>query len=311
MVESLNHFPTKKLTWCIQMMNTNLTLLHMKWSLTVIALFIFVLEVNAQTRDTLYLWPDAVPNETEAKHAPVQTPNKARNVTRITDITNPAIVVFEPEAAVNNGAGIIVCPGGGYHILAIDLEGYEVAKWLNKLGFTAFVLQYRVPKKELGALNDVQRAIRLVRSQASKWKLDSKKLGVLGFSAGGSLAARASTLFDSDSYPAKDKIDKFSARPDFSVLIYPAYLDKGENRSLTPELTITDKTPPMFLFATADDKYANSALVMAGALRDAEIPVELHLLPKGGHGYGLREGNVAGETWPGLAETWLKSILAE
>jgi len=264
----------------------------------------------AQTRDTIYLWKGKVLGETVAKHQPVQTPNTKGNVTRLTDVTNPAIIVFEPEAAVNNGAGIIVCPGGGYSILSIDKEGYEVAKWLNKLGFTAFVLQYRVPDKQKEALYDIQRAIRIVRNKAATWKLNPNKLGLIGFSAGGSLSARASTNYTVETYPKIDSIDSISCKPDFALLIYPAYLDKGENRSLTSSLTVDKNTPPMFIFATADDSHGNSALVMATALRDHKVPVELHLLSKGGHGYGLRQGNIAAETWPKLAEIWLKNIIS-
>ena len=190
-----------------------------------------------------------------------------------------------------------------------DKEGYEVAEWLNSLGFTVFVLQYRVPDKQAGALMDVQRAIRIVRARADEWNLDGNKLGVMGFSAGGSLSARASTLYDLESYESIDDMDEVSCRPDFSILIYPAYLDKGDNRSLTPELKVDEKTPPMFIFGTADDHYANSALVMASALRDAKVPVELHLLPSGGHGYGLRPGNIAAETWPGLLREWLEQVV--
>src|SRR5690606_6219978 len=195
-----------------------------------------------------------------------------------------------------------------YHILAWDLEGLEIAQWLNHLGFTAFVLEYRVPTKQEGALMDIQRAIRLVRSRAGEWDLDPDKIGVMGFSAGGSLSARASTGFNKKTYDIIDRSDEVSSRPDYSLLIYPAYLDQGENRSITPELTVDKSTPPMFIFATADDPYANSALVMATALRDAKVPVELHLLPYGGHGYGLRKGSEAGETWPVLAEKWLNKV---
>lgn len=204
---------------------------------------------------------------------------------------------------------MVICPGGGYQILAIDKEGYEIAQWLSELGFTAFVLQYRVPNKKEGALNDIQRALKIVRSNAGSWGIDPNKIGVLEFSAGGSLAARASTIYKTQSYPKIDAIDNESSKPDFSVLVYPAYLDHGDNRSLTPELTVDEQTPPMFIFATSDDHYANSSLVMTTALRDAKVPIELHLLPKGGHGYGLREGNIAGETWPILAGKWLLNQL--
>ncbi|GAB5555522.1 MAG: alpha/beta hydrolase [Saprospiraceae bacterium] len=262
--------------------------------------------LQAQTMETLLLWPDQVPGEVEAKHPPVQTENTKGDVTRLTDITNPALVVFEPEKQNDSGLGVIICPGGGYNILAIDLEGYEIAQWLNSLGYTAFVLQYRVPQKQEGALNDIQRAIRMVRASASKYNLQEDKIGVLGFSAGGSLSARASTRFNDDTYQKIDAIDALSSRPNFAILIYPAYLDKGANRSLTPELEITKETPPFFIFGTADDHHGNSTLVMAMALRDQKVPVELHLLPKGGHGYGMRSGNRAAEVWPTLVKQWLE-----
>jgi len=190
-------------------------------------------------------------------------------------------------------------------------EGTEIAEWLAKQGFTAFVLQYRVPKKQEGALMDIQRAIRLIRKDANIYGLKSNKLGVIGFSAGGSLSARAATHDAKKSYSPIDKTDSLSCRPDFVLLIYPAYLDQGTNRTLTPELIVNQNTPPMFIFATADDTHSNSALVMTKALRDAKVPVEMHLLAKGGHGYGLRSGNNAGEIWPKLAETWLKNIIRD
>jgi acetyl esterase/lipase len=153
---------------------------------------------------------------------------------------------------------------------------------------------------------DLQRAIRVVRSRAAEWGVESGDLGVIGFSAGGSLAARASTQFNTSDYISIEDDHRISARPDFALLIYPAYLDLGENRSLTPDLSHLDDAPPTFLFGTADDRHGNSALVYAGALRDHNIPVELHFLPTGGHGYGLRQGNVAAETWPALVEKWLE-----
>ena len=284
---------------------------YYKFNFAIILVMFFSLINYAQSIDTIYVWPDNVPGEKEAKHEAVITPNTDGNITRLTDVTNPILTVYTPETSLNNGAGVIICPGGGYKILAIDLEGYEIAEWLSKLGYTAFVLEYRVPDKQVGALNDIQRALRLVRSKADIWKLNPDKLGVLGFSAGGSLAARASTLYKEDSYLAADEIDAISCKPDFSLLIYPAYLDKGENRTLTPELLVDKNTPPMFIFSTADDKYSNSALVITTSLRDAKVPVELHLLAEGGHGYGLRPGNIAGETWPNLAEIWLKNIITD
>ncbi|MFC2117419.1 alpha/beta hydrolase [Bacteroidota bacterium] len=274
-----------------------------------IFLLLFSSTILAQTRDTIYLWPDKVPGEEEVKHAALQTDNTNGNVIRLTDVTNPVLIVFEAEKPNNSGTGIIICPGGAYNILAIDLEGYEIAEWFNKLGYTTFVLQYRVPNKQSGALNDIQRAIRIVRDRSEHYHLDPGKIGIMGFSAGGSLCARASTRFTEDSYNKIDNIDNLSCRPDFSMLIYPAYLDKGINRSITPELIITENTPPFFIFGTSDDGYGNSSLVMATALRDNKIPVELHFLPEGGHGYGLRKGNPAAEFWPVAAGKWLEQVL--
>ena len=282
----------------------------MKLLLTITTLLI-VLHSYAQTQDTVRIWSGKVPGETEEKHAPVVSPNRDRNVTRLTDVTDPAFVVYEASPENSSGAGVVVCPGGGYHILAVDLEGYEIAEWLNSLGFTAFVLQYRVPQKQEGALQDVQRTLRIIRSRAEEWNIDPDKLGVLGFSAGGSLSARTSTRHNDTTYEPIDSADTLSCRPDFSLLIYPAYLDQGENRALTPELKVNENTPPMFIFATADDQYGNSALVMTTALRDHKVPVELHFLAEGGHGYGLRPGNVAAATWPPLAAQWLKKIVTD
>ncbi len=278
----------------------------MKFLLIMSLLFLGIFSCNSQTKDIIYLWPGDVPKETNPKQESTKTYDEESNVTKVTDVTNPSITVFSPEESKNNGAGVIVCPGGSYKFLAIDLEGYEVAEWLNKLGYTAFVLQYRVPRNREGALCDIQRTIRLVRSKAELWHLDPEKLGVLGFSAGGSLSARASTRYNIDSYTKIDDIDTYSSKPDFTVLIYPAYLAKGPYYSLTPEILVDENVPPMFIFSTSDDGAAGSSLAMTAALRKYKLPVEFHFLAEGGHGYGLRPGNVAAETWPYYAEYWLK-----
>src|SRR5665647_363248 len=278
----------------------------------VIFILIF-LSVSAfsQKNELIYLWPGKVPGEPKEKQTPSVDASRKDNVLRYSEVTNPAMEVFLPDAAKRNGSAVIVCPGGGYKILAYDLEGTEIAAWLNNLGFTAFVLQYRIPDKKEGTLQDVQRAMRIVRDNSQKWNISPEKIGVMGFSAGGSLSARASTLFNKRTYPPVDKSDSLSCRPSFTMLIYPAYLDQGPNLSLTPELELNKNVPPIFIFQTADDPYGNSALVMASALRNAKLPVELHLLSIGGHGYGLRPGKVAPETWPILAEKWLNSVLKD
>lgn len=266
------------------------------------------LTANSQENSTIFLWPGKVPGEKSEKKEFVAAPSKNDNVFRIAEVTNPLMEVFQATPSNFNKGAVIVCPGGGYSILAYDKEGTEIAAWLNKLGFTAFVLQYRVPQKKEGALQDIQRAVRLVRSDSKKWNIDPEKIGVIGFSAGGSLCARAGTMFSKGRYSPVDKADSISCRPSFAMLIYPAYLDQGPELSLTPELKMSPEVPPMFLFQTADDPYGNSSLVMAGALRKQKIPVEIHLLPKGGHGYGLRPGITAAETWPALAEKWLNGL---
>lgn len=265
----------------------------------------------SQDKQVLYLWPGKVPGETKEKQKPVMDITGKDNVIRVIEITDPFIEIWPATPAKNNGCGIIICPGGAYKRLSYDKEGTEIAKWLNNLGFTSFVLMYRVPDKREGALQDAQRAMRIIRANSAIWKLNPDKIGIMGFSAGGSLSARTAILSNSTTYIPVDRYDSVSCRPTFAMLIYPAYLDLGENRSLTPELKITGNLPPFYIFQSADDSlYGNSSLVMATALRDAKSPVELHLVPTGGHGYGLRSGNPAAETWPPLAEKWLVNILS-
>ena len=281
----------------------------MRHLIAIVAILTMSLSSFSQKKEIIKLWSGNIPGEQKEKQAPVITTTNNDNVLRYTTVTDPAIEVWLPEPEKNNGVGVIVCPGGGYNILAYDKEGTEIAAWLNKLGYTSFVLQYRVPNNKEGALQDAQRAIRIVRKNAKRWNLNAEMTGIMGFSAGGSLSVRAATLFNKRSYSPVDATDSLSCRPAFAILIYPAYLDQGEGRSLTPELKLTKDTPPFFIFQTADDTYANSALVMTTALRDAKVPVELHIYPTGGHGYGLRSGNTAPEAWPPLAEKWLKRNL--
>jgi acetyl esterase/lipase len=236
-----------------------------------LALFLTNCGLSAENK-IIPLWPDKVPNQTEEKQPAKVSSNNSGSTTRLSKVTDPSLTVYTPKDSAKNGASIIICPGGGYSILAVDKEGYEIAEWLSDLGYTAFVLQYRVPKNKPGALQDAQRSIRTVRSLCKQWSLDPNKIGILGFSAGGSLSARASCRYDEELYLPTDAIDKVSARPDFSVLIYPAYLDLGAKKSLTPELKITKQTPPMFLFIASDDGFTNGSLVMASALKAAKRP---------------------------------------
>ncbi len=263
----------------------------------------------SQTINSFEVWPGPVPGEEDDKARPVVQIDEKGVIERLITVTNPLMEIYRPPANKSNRNAVIIFPGGGYNILAIKKEGYEIAEWLSGLGYTAFVLQYRVPQKQEGALMDAQRAIRIVRSKAEELDLDPEKIGVLGFSAGGSLAARVSTRYEDETYPPVDDLDTISCKPNFSVLIYPAYLDQGENNMITPELKVTEETPPMFIFVAADDRVANSSLVMTQELRKFDILVELHVVPYGKHGYGMRKGNPAAEAWPPLAATWLKSYI--
>lgn len=249
------------------------------------------------------IWPDKRPAEVVLKKGKMKQTMGEDDILRIQQMPMPTLQKF-PVVKSPKGKVVIICPGGGYQILAVNHEGTEIAQWLNALGYTAYVLRYRVPDNREGALQDVQRAIRIARAENP-----GKQVGVMGFSAGASLTARAATRFQSPSYTATDETDTQSTRPDFAALIYPAYMDEGENHTLTPELTITEQTPPFFVFQTADDPYGNSALVISQALRNHKIPVQLHIYEKGGHGYGLRANLAeAASKWPKLMEEWLLGL---
>lgn len=258
----------------------------------------------AQT-DSLYLWPNAIPNEIKPKSAPIPVTLDDGSI-RVIEVTNPFVAVFEPKLANKNGKAIVVCPGGSYVRLAVHKEGYTVANWLASLGYTVFVLHYRVPDKRDGALQDLQRALKIIRGNATKYGIDSEKIGAMGFSAGAHIVARAGMIESLQTYPPQDAADKQSDSPNCMIIIYPGYLDGGPNRSLTPELKASANTVDTFIFQTMDDGAASSAFALAIALRNAKANVELHMLPKGGHGYGMYPGNQAAEAWPKLLEVWLK-----
>jgi len=263
--------------------------------------------VYAQT-DSVYLWPKNVPGESKPKSAPVPNTLDDGSI-RVVEVTNPFIAVFTPAEYNRNGKAIMICPGGGYARLAVHKEGYAVAQWLSGLGYTAFVLQYRVPDKRDGALQDMERAMKLVRSNAKKYRINPNKIGAIGFSAGAHVVARAGMIEKEFVYPKQDNADTVSFRPNVMMIIYPGYLDAGPDRSLTPELKVSDKTVDTFIFQAMDDGIVQSSFALAQALRNAKANVELHLVPVGGHGFGMYPGNKAAETWPGLLEAWLREHL--
>ena len=266
----------------------------------------------------IQLWPHGAPGErgdigpekdlTTAKDGLTS----GRPVIRLGNVTSPEITLYRPPKEKDTGAAVIVFPGGGYNILAMDLEGTEICEWFQSIGVTGVLLKYRVPgragqSKWAAPLQDAQRAIGIVRHNAKEWGIDPKKIGVLGFSAGGHLAAAASTNYETRTYPPIDEADKVSSRPDFALLIYPAYLVRGEK--VSAELKITSDTPPTFLVQTEDDDvHVENSLGYYAALKQAKVPAEMHLYAAGGHGYGMRPNSKPVTTWPKRAEEWLRSI---
>ncbi len=236
------------------------------------------------------------------------------SVIRLGNVSTPTLTYYRAPKEKNTGAAVVVFPGGGYNILALDLEGTEVCEWLNSIGVNAVLLKYRVPKrpgleKHAAALQDAQRAIGLVRSRASEFAIDPQRLGVLGFSAGGHLGAALSASAGQRTYPPVDDADKVSCRPDFSVLIYPAYLTlKDQNDKINPETAVSSNTPPTFMAITQDDPVrVENVLFYSLALKQSGVPFELHVYPKGGHGYGLRRTDNPVTAWPDRAADWMRS----
>ena len=273
----------------------------------------------AGAQATLELWPKGAPgastatgpegNTTTAKDRIVA----GRPVIRIGNVSRPTITLFRPKENANGGA-VVVFPGGGYRILAIDLEGTEVCDWLTSIGVTCVLLKYRVPDsgplpKSEAALQDAQRALGMVRAHAAEWKIDPNRVGVLGFSAGGHLTAALSSHFEKRIYERVDSADDVSCRPDFAVIVYPGYLAIAEqNFAPNPEIRVTEKTPPTFIVQAEDDSvHVENATVYFEALKNARVPAELHLYAEGGHGYGLRRTQLPVTGWPKLVEKWFRN----
>lgn len=277
-------------------------------SILIYLTFLFSIQAVYSQTDSLYIWPNAVPGENQPKSEPVPNTLDDGSI-RVMEVTNPFLAVFEPKEYKRNGKAVIILPGGGYVRLAAHKEGYAVAQWLNELGYTAFVLQYRVPGKQEGAFQDTQRSIKLIRSMAKTYRINPEKIGAIGFSAGAHLVALAGMAEGGQTYPKQDEADDQSSRPNCMIIIYPGYLDRGPNHSLSPELKASSTTVPTFIFQSMDEGIAQSSFALAQALRTAGSSVELHMVPSGGHGYGMYSGNKAAEAWPNLLEPWLKDFL--
>ncbi len=234
----------------------------------------------------------------------------------ITSVTKPTISVFLPTKRKNTGVAMVICPGGGYWNLAWDLEGEEIASWLNSVGIAGIVLKYRVPRRPgqpeplpaPGPLLDAQRAMRLVRSHATEWHIDPHRIGIVGFSAGGHLVISTASNFDNKTYEPSDEIDQPSCRPDFAVAVYPGYLEEKGTGRLAEYIHIPAQMPPVMLVHATDDDVASSlnSVVMYQALLKAGISSELHLYAKGGHGFGVRKSPLPCSTWKDRCVEWLR-----
>lgn len=269
---------------------------------------------------SLDLWPGIPPGDEHASVPPEADLTKpedrliaGRRIIKLGNVSKPLIEVHLAPAEKANGTAVIICPGGGFNILAWDLEGTEVADWLNSIGVTAVVLKYRVPSRTRetnvwqAAVQDAQRALRMVRSRAAEWNLDPNRIGLLGFSAGGATAAVAATTPGVRHYPVVDALDEVSARADFALLIYTGGLYDAARKGLRDNLVIPDDAPPFFFVHAWDDGVpVQNTLLFAAALKEKKVPSSVHVYPNGGHGYGLRPTDEPVTTWPARAEEWLR-----
>jgi acetyl esterase/lipase len=296
-------------------------------SIALFVLFAVVGVTAARGAEPLVIdvWPGKVPGdvgikgqETSRIHpSPIVGPTKL-----ITNVTRPTLTVYPPPEGRNTGTAMIICPGGGYWDLYWELEGEEVASWLNSLGMTGIILKYRVPRRPgdvrgeppLGPLLDAQRAVSIVRSRAAEWGIDPQRIGMVGFSAGGHLAFATATNFEKRAYEPLDEIDQISCRPNFAVLCYSGYLKAKDKDEIWPGLRIPPQTPPMFLAHATDDKESaggsnseNSAFMYV-ALKRANVPVELHIYASGDHDFGVRQNEKLPSSWTNLCATWLRSL---
>jgi acetyl esterase/lipase len=274
---------------------------------------------DAAGRLVVPVWPANAPGApanppTEVEVSEHEHTVAGRPVVCLANVSQPTLTVFPPQGE-NTGTAVMVFPGGGYRVLAWDIEGTEACEWLSSLGITGLLLKYRVPgtgpyPTSSAALQDAQRAMGVVRAHANEWKIDPKRVGVLGFSAGALLAAALGSHFGERFYAPLDAADELSCRPDFSVLIYPGYLALNEqNFALNPAIKPFADTPPTYLMQTADDPVCvENAVVYFMALKEAMVPADLHVYAQGGHAYGLRSTGLPVAAWPESVAAWLRSI---
>jgi len=278
-------------------------------------LFALALPAFAEALVEIPLWADEVPGEKGQELAEEKVEDKNNDgITRTSNVSKPTITLYPAPEGKANGAAVIVAPGGGYSILASKHEGSDVCEWLNELGVAAVLLKYRVPRrknftKHHAPMQDAQRAVSLVRSRAKEWKIDPQRIGFLGFSAGGHLAATVLTSDASVSFP-KEAVDQHSPIPDFGVLIYPAYLkSKDDPNQLVAEVSVDEKTPPVFVVvAHGDQKFVEGSALFYLAMQRAGRECELHIYAKGGHGFGMKKVRQRVGQWTTQAGGWMAEM---
>jgi acetyl esterase/lipase len=295
------------------------TLIHPLLMLTLVTMFV-TSTLNAAEPQVINLWPGQPPGETKELPPEVDTTKPTdnlidgRRLMRIGNVSTPTLTVYPAPADQATGASVVICPGGGHHILAWDLEGTEVAEWLNSIGVTAFVLKYRVPSRAEGgneprwraAVQDAQRALSLVRSRAKEFAIDPERMGIMGFSAGGETALLVA-VFEDRTYDHRDAAEEMPQRPAFAGLIYAAGVVDRETRVKHDYVKITTNTPPMFIVHTYDDFVpVENPLVIFQELKRAGVSAELHIYSEGGHGYGLRETHQPVTTWQHRMADWMR-----
>ena len=287
----------------------------MKHTIILLIFLISSFTITSQENPIL-LFPNGAPGETmKLKEVEDISGNKVAGCTvmRISNVSEPTLTFYPAPADNNTGVTIIVNPGGAYNRLSYNMEGSEICKRFNSYGINCVLVKYRVPRREglekhEAPLQDLQRAISYTRSHAKEWGINADKIGVLGFSAGAHLSAVASTNYGSRTYTRIDTNDDVSLRPDFTVLVYPAYLS-ADKLSISSELKVDENTPPTILIQTQDDKtYIDSSVFYYYALKEANVTVTMHLYPSGGHGYGVRNTGHTVNEWPHRVLSWLRDI---
>lgn len=292
--------------------------------INLILLFALITGIAIAQNRTLKVWPNGAPNDNG-----MTDPEEKYDGVRVRNVSEAEMYVFSPEAEKNTGAAVVICPGGGYWIEAMDHEGYDIARFLQEKGITGIVLKYRLPygNNEVPS-SDARQAIRIVRANAEEWGIDPEKIGIAGSSAGGHLASTAGTVFDYGNKESSNKIEQQSCRPDFMLLLYPVItmneefthlgsrenlIGKGHDKELirkySNELNVNAETPPTFIVLADDDKgvLPKNSINFYLKLKEYDVPAEMHIFQEGGHGFGIRKNGIPADNWPNLFIDWLKA----